>query len=124
VAHSQGTVIALDVLWLLWANNLLQDREVYLVTMGSPFTHLYQHYFPDRYPPLFADGRLNPKWGASLDKTVDAWVNLYRIDDFIGTCVEGSGTFPVNQKPLGPRGHTGYWSDAEALHLMAPYLPG
>jgi hypothetical protein len=125
IAHSQGTVIALDVLWLEWAYNLLAGKTVYLVTMGSPISHLYQHYFPDRYPPLFANGRLNPDWGRHLDQTIQEWGNIYRIDDFIGTWVRGNaaGRFPVNHPPLGAGGHTRYWNELDVLNLMAPYLP-
>ena len=61
VSHSQGSVIALDVLWYNWTADLLKKRQVqnlFLITMGSPFTHLYQYYFPLRYPPLFSSGRV------------------------------------------------------------------
>lgn len=126
VAHSQGTVIALDVLWLEWARNLLAGRKVSFVTMGSPITHLYGHYFPHRYPPLFADGKLNPAWGQWLDVTVQKWLNIYRVDDYIGTFVDGAPSFPENRRMRKDGGHTGYWGDSEARDLMlqAGVLPG
>jgi hypothetical protein len=107
LAHSQGTIIALDVLWLEWAKNLLAGKSVSLVTMGSPISHLYQHYFPHRYPPLFSpDGKLNRPWGTSLDVTVQRWLNVYRADDYIGTIVQGREGFPVNvRSPTTRRPH-------------------
>lgn len=127
VAHSQGTMIAIDVLWLEWAFNRLKGIDVDLVTMGCPFTHLYQYYFPHRYPPLFDGNTLDTtKWeGSRLDSTVQRWLNIYRIDDFVGTHVDGneSGTFPVNTC-IRAGGHTGYWHQCEALVAMRSYLPG
>ena len=88
VSHSQGTVIAIDVLWFDWAERLLEGKQVNLVTMGSPFTHLYQHYFPLRYPELFLNGKFNSSketgWGL-LSHTVSSWWNVFRVDDFVGT---------------------------------------
>jgi hypothetical protein len=120
VAHSQGTMIAIDVLWLTWTRRLLENVQVRLVTMGSPFTHLYQHYFPARYPPLFAS---HDAWGVGLAATLKAWINIYRIDDYIGTWVDGRDGFPENHPTPTPGGHINYWSDPEALEIMAPYLP-
>jgi hypothetical protein len=125
VAHSQGTMIAIDVLWFEWAANRLHGIEVDLVTMGSPFTHLYQYYFPNRYPPLFVAGGLSPKWGSHFTKTVRSWLNVYRVDDFVGTHIDGdsSGRFPENIC-IASGGHTGYWHEAAALKAMSQYLPG
>ena len=128
VAHSQGSVTAIDVLWLEWAANLLAGKVVYLITMGSPFTHLYQYYFPHRYPPLFVGptrSQLNPLWGSWIQKTVRSWANIYRVDDFIGTHIEGdgAGNFPRNYC-VAAGGHTWYWREQGVLHLMLPYLPG
>src|ERR1044071_5613755 len=143
VSHSQGSVIALDVLWYDWAADLIGKTKVknlFLVTMGSPFTHLYQHYFPARYPALFLNGSFNSDpasgWGrlyktfTSEDpkKQTRAWINLFRVDDPIGTHineenVDPTGAFPKNFA-LGPGGHTNYWCDARALEKMKDLLPG
>jgi len=143
VSHSQGSVIALDVLWYDWAADLIKKsnvRNLFLVTMGSPFTHLYQHYFPARYPALFLNGSFNSDpasgWGrlyktfTSEDpkKQTRRWINLFRVDDPIGTHineqgVDPTGTFP-NNFALGPGGHTNYWCDHEALEKMKDVLPG
>ncbi len=113
VAHSQGTMIALQGLGLLRVHGqkackaLPTGVTVSLVTMGSPASDLYRHYLPLRY--RFAD-----RAPAGLDR----WWNLYRIDDFIGTRIEASvDGFPRNL-PIGPRGHTDYWRDREVLAAL------
>ncbi len=131
VSHSQGTVIAADVLWYEWTNDLLQGAHVRLVTMGSPLTHLYQHYFPRRYPPMFdAKGNfVKNDWG-SLFTTVNEWINIYRVDDFVGTYIKGGtkngAPWPDNRPVVEKRyhGHNNYWSQPKVLAMMLPYLPG
>ncbi len=131
VAHSQGTVVAVDSLWYQWTAKVKLDHSIQhvgLVTMGSPFTHLYQHYFPDRYPPLFIDGQFNDHegrgWG-TLRSTVNEWINVFRVDDFIGTYIDGdeANTFPKNIK-RERGGHTGYWGDPTVLTAIQRCLPG
>jgi hypothetical protein len=133
VSHSQGTVIAIDLLCLGGTLRLLEGhpvREVNLVTMGSPFTYLYQYYFPNRYPPLFDDPEarvFNTKGWFALRRAVHRWLNAYRVDDFIGTHIDGDGShnaFPVNHPLDTGRGHTGYWYQPEVLDAVKPYLPG
>ena len=144
ISHSQGSVIALDVLWYNWTADLLKKRNVqnlFLVTMGSPFTHLYQYYFPVRYPPLFLpDGSFNNNqnegWGRLYDTFASkkpnpercTWINLFRVDDPIGTHINRQGidkaeAFPRNYS-LGCGGHTHYWSDTGVLEKMNDLLPG
>src|SRR5690606_19018281 len=56
ISHSQGTMIAIEVLndpELAWLSSSFS--EIRLVTMGSPFAHLYQHYFQHLYPQLEAE---------------------------------------------------------------------
>jgi len=126
VAHSQGTMTAIDALRLEWAATLLAGKELYLITMGSPFTNLYQYYFPHRYPPLFTIGsQCTEAWGPSLRQTIRVWTNIYRIDDFIGNRIDGdsSSQFPSNHC-LAAGGHTGYWQQRDSTQFMLPYLPG
>lgn len=137
VSHSQGSMTAIESLNnedLSWLNNCFDS--VTLVTMGSPFHHLYQHYFGHCYPALD-----RPFW-SSLRRRIDCWVNICRIDDFVGNQME----FPkkrleVNQAvgagvaddsfytptvysnyAVGPRGHTNYWSDREVLVILRRHL--
>ena len=112
VAHSQGSIVAVNVL-CDEAGRLLArcggDREnLALVTLGSPLTHLYQYYFPLLYPPVTAS-----RWDGLYD-SVGKWINIYRINDFVGTFLDARET-PHGLKPanyfVGPRGHTFYWND-------------
>jgi hypothetical protein len=99
-------------------------REVRLVTMGSPLTHLYRHYFPHRYQSLKDKaGNINPVHWVELRNVVTCWRNLFRIDDFVGTEIEGPKWFPDNRWVYG-RGHVGYWTDPEALGVLRDLLPG
>lgn len=131
VSHSQGTMVAIEVLndpEMAWLSGCFSHTS--LLTMGSPFTYLYQTYFGHLYPSLNA-----PQWD-DLRTRLDRWVNLFRIDDFVGQKIE----FPIKGKslqettmlardtsatiqtctdhPLGCRGHTNYWEDVEAIAVI------
>ena len=137
MSHSQGTMIAIESLNnedVAWLNQCF--KSVTLVTMGSPFHHLYQHYFGHCYPALD-----QPYW-SSLRRRIDSWVNICRIDDFVGNQLE----FPNNKSTVhnsvgavtandsiysptfysnhavGLRGHTNYWSDSEVLDILRHQL--
>jgi hypothetical protein len=119
VSHSQGTVIAADVLRQKnWKVGLGYLKSVTLVTMGSPLTHIYQHYFPRQYPSLHG-----PHW-RHLRDNVTAWVNVFRVDDFVGTEVgEMKGAWPKNYQ-VGYGGHTHYWDKDNVLRIITDALPG
>lgn len=119
ISHSQGTMIAIEVLndpELAWLSR--HFSEVRLVTMGSPFSHLYQHYFPNLYPPLD-----DPHW-QELHARLKRWINICRRDDFVGTLIRFPESIGVVPQPLctnhavGPRGHLNYWSDVEVLDIL------
>jgi hypothetical protein len=135
LSHSQGTIVAIETLndpAMGW----LRERfdSIHLVTMGSPFQHLYQHYFPHFYPSLET-----AHWD-TLQSNLDFWVNIFRIDDPVGTEInfpEGylwqhPGTKPENEDsvkpvgcinyPVGPRGHVNYWNDQEVLGILRAEL--
>ena len=141
VSHSQGTMVAVEVLndpELAWLKN--RFSSVSLVTMGSPFSNLYQHYFAHLYPELD-----KPFW-SSMRKRVDRWVNIFRIDDPVGTEIEfplaaavtldchtdHSNGYPDGQcefrdtifsnHPVGCRGHVSYWNDSEVLNILRAEL--
>ena len=137
VSHSQGTMIAVDVLSLTGLSStsratmtarLKTLAEFHLVTMGSPLTHLYQHYFPFRYPPL-----TDHRWGG-LKHTVKHWINVYRVDDYVGTFItpvpdwmnsSGMGSALINV-PIDPGGHVAYWRQPAVFSLtpIKEVLPG
>jgi hypothetical protein len=120
IAHSQGTVIAFDALAKIgsqdWFQPYAKQLRMDMVTVGSPLTHLYQHYFPSHYPP-----RDDPRW-STLSKTIPCWYNIFRVDDYVGTFIrKGSDTaqaqgWPQNI-PARPGGHTNYWAPDIFRHL-------
>ncbi len=120
ISHSQGTVIASEILnsdEMSWLPS--KFKEINLITMGSPIGHLYQYYFPHVYPPLD-----QPFW-SNLRSRVDRWMNIFRIDDFVGTEI----TFPdsiresqgpeCSNHPIEVAGHNWYWIDRQALKVVA-----
>jgi hypothetical protein len=119
VSHSQGTMIAIEVL-----NNsrmrAIRDSfgEIRLVTMGSPFSHLYQHYFSNHYPSLD-----RPFW-SNLRQNVGLWLNIFRVDDFVGTSIDFPESFQVTpglecyNYPIKRCGHNNYWSDKQVIELL------
>ncbi len=132
ISHSQGTMIAIDAFSMInceveqkcmLPNRLDQLDQFHFVTMGSPFTHLYQHYFPFRYPDL-----AHNQW-TGLKSTLRQWVNVFRIDDYIGTHVtpdpDWKTTNPItgNQEPallnvpIDKGGHVGYWRQPDVFQF-------
>ena len=120
VSHSQGTVISVEALRGGRLRARMQTAgidpfDIDLVTMGSPTSHLYGFYFSKEF---------NLKSTAKSKDVHDGianWVNIYRLDDFVGTVVEGpSETFPVNEW-VPAKGHTNYWTDDCVLHHLRNY---
>ncbi len=129
VSHSQGTVLAIDELAQSdfgQADDWLEKLELTLITMGSPFSHLYQHYFPLAYPALN-----DPVW-SRLRRRLNRWINIYRVDDFVGTAIgqenDRSDEFELVQHPMGKGGHVSYLYDAKVVMIIAqalgPEIPG
>jgi hypothetical protein len=130
ISHSQGTVISVDVFSLAnlhdpyrsWLIRRLEEvGGLNLITMGSPLHHLYQHYFPDRYSPL------THGWHGLRD-SLSRWVNIYRIDDYIGTFVD----VPINppdprwgspNRPIHSGGHTEYWNQPAVFRAVCDKEP-
>jgi hypothetical protein len=130
ISHSQGTMVAIEILndpEMAWLNSSFSKTS--LVTMGSPLTYLYQRYFGHLYPSL------NEPYWEELRQRVDRWLNLFRIDDFVGQEVDfpvqtiaktpqswmadfGAAVPESSSHPIGPRGHTNYWDDEEALEVL------
>jgi|GEM_PF-2410735 len=117
IAHSQGTMIALEALGVIRTDRREGDAaprkslapevqcDILLVTMGCPLSDLYIHYFPGRYA-------INPR----QESVVGRWINIYRADDFVGKAVSNpaDAAHPRNVE-VGPRGHVDYWTDREVL---------
>jgi hypothetical protein len=118
LSHSQGTTIALAGLGLMKVDGALRTPtfggvQVDLVTMGSPVDHLYRYYMRTRYS-------LPPDAGPRGMR----WINVYRIDDFIGTRIDTATSGHPMNLAVDPRGHTDYWRDREVLEHLVPFVLG
>lgn len=130
ISHSQGTMVAVEILndpEMAWLSSSFSKTS--LVTMGSPLTYIYQHYFGHLYPSL------NEPYWDDLRQRIDRWLNLFRVDDFVGQEVDfpvqsitktprswmadfGASMPESSTHPLGCRGHVNYWDDEEALKVL------
>ena len=120
VSHSQGTMIAIDLIDLrgkCWLNELPPGSGIGLVTMGSPYTHLYSHYFPSSFRPVGNRANLKILKEGGL---LRAWLNIFRIDDFVGTHIS-KGIWPA-ECPVSPNGHTNYWIDRGVVDKLRKFL--
>lgn len=117
LTHSQGTVIMHDYLRSDRSKVALSGfKRVDVITLASPLSHLYGHYFADYSKAAEQADLLHPK--------LSSWTNLWRIDDPIGHQVGViDGGFIVN-KPLPAGGHVNYWKEDEVcaviLHKISP----
>jgi hypothetical protein len=86
VAHSQGTVIAADLLRLRVLRNLelhVPQRDLHFVTFGSPLRQLYAARFPAFYEWILRENdRLG---GPDLSGTgIVRWINCFCSGDYVG----------------------------------------
>jgi hypothetical protein len=125
VAHSQGTVIAIDLIkreGAEWLANMQEHHTapaIRLVTMGSPYRHLYQHYFPSSFRPIDSQSAM-AKREHDTRGVLSEWINIFRTDDFVGTHV-GSGVWP-EEYPTRANGHTMYWVDRHVIERLQEFL--
>jgi hypothetical protein len=111
VAHSQGSVIAFDYLKeAAPLNKELGGLKPDVVTLGSPLAHLYQHYFYE-YVGLERDV-------AALRNNIGRWVNLYRVDDYIGTSLMLGPEAGIHNVEIGLGGHTDYWKEDQLARVI------
>ena len=109
-------MIAIDLIDLRGKDWLKEiPGGIRLVTMGSPYTHLYGHYFPSSFPSVEKRANLNKKGGL-----LRAWLNIFRIDDFVGTHISKGG-WP-DEFPVVPNGHTNYWVDRGVVDKLRKFL--
>lgn len=115
VAHSQGSVILLDYLRTgRDDNDLAEARRIDVVTLASPLTHIYQHYFP-AYAALNTEAhRLNPK--------LASWTNFWTIDDPIGNRVDVVNGAFIQNIPLEPGGHVDYWREPKVCDAIVALI--
>ena len=121
VSHSQGTVIAMDVIdeyGSEWRKSMKSGARFGLVTMGSPYTHIYNHYFPSSFPDVSSRKGLQPVGNGGI---LDNWINIFRVDDFVGTHIDPDGIWP-KEHPVLPNGHTSYWVDVNVARILQSAL--
>ena len=95
LAHSQGTVIAIDAL----GSAAVPGCD--LITLGSPIESLYHRFL--------ANSLENRPSKQVFPKN---WWNLYRNDDYIAGPVNLRA---VENSEIGAGGHTGYWSEPAVI---------
>jgi hypothetical protein len=110
VAHSLGSVIAIDALVNreVWG----RDHHIVLITMGSPIRRFFLRFFPGE---LFADRIGIAKLSADAGSRVGSflWINVYRPLDVIGAALGLSrARCGIDQSTAQLlENHTGYFSD-------------
>lgn len=105
ISHSQGTIIATQMLADTRVQRRINGRPVTLITMGAPVTHIYQRYFPEMFT-------VDPK------QLQADWFNIFRQDDFVGTRIEGDLFDDARNFPVPPGGHTGYFTDYHVWKIL------
>ncbi len=121
VSHSQGTVVAIDVLnneGPNWLSKMPEGGRLFLITMGSPYTHVHHHYFPSAFAsvPELKNVASTQKGGILTD-----WINVFRIDDFVGTHIDSTGQWP-REKAVPANGHTYYWVDENVFEILKDFV--
>jgi hypothetical protein len=118
LAHSQGSVVIYDYLKSAadYAKNEVGGTKPDVITFGSPLGHVYQHYFREY-------SGLEPSL-ARLSRCTGRWVNLYRIDDYIGVWVGEIDGESVENCPLDPGGHVDYWKEKALAETILRIVAG
>lgn len=122
LAHSQGTVILHDYLvdkdQLIPKQHLVSKAHdqrqnlsrIDVVTLGSPLSHIYCHYFDDYRNTIGETDEVN------LISKVATWTNMWRIDDPIGQLVDAHPA--IENIVLRRGGHQYYWKENEVCQRL------
>jgi hypothetical protein len=116
ISHSQGTVVAVDALQDIELQKYIRSRvrSLTLLTFGSPYEHIYRHYFPIDYP-----AQLSCEFEAFAEQVKFQWTNVFRCDDYVGTFVRPSSKcWGPKNVPLKRGGHVDYWRPEVFLQLQ------
>lgn len=107
VAHSQGSVIACDVIGQ--EGDDVRKKIVALVTAGSPLSSLYERFLASSL-----ESRADQLGGPF--RPPERWINFTRDGDYIGA---SQGARIVDEQQLRSGGHTGYWSEQDLWRHVA-----
>lgn len=111
VTHSQGTVIMHDYLRSVRDDRMLGHiKRIDVVTLASPLSHIYQHYFRAYEVQSGTAAALNPR--------LASWTNLWRIDDPIGSRVDIVLDGFVRNEPMPKGGHVNYWREDRVCEVI------
>jgi hypothetical protein len=117
LAHSQGSVIVYDFLRDNGPNYVrLGDAAPALLTFGSPLGSIYQKYFHE-----YAAAKPVP---LGIAAKLKCWINLYRVDDYIGGRISPPPGLRVDNHVMGLGGHTGYWAEPDVAEALDAILTG
>lgn len=121
VAHSQGSIVAFDYLVKSEAQyEGLGAAAPSILTFGSPLGTLYQKYFPTEYKQKFPAP-------ADLCARLKRWVNIYRVDDYIGGPIQPPDGLDVENRVMKPDEklmHTGYWREVDVARALDELIRG
>jgi hypothetical protein len=130
LSHSQGTVIAADLLRYLNHIGRAPKLPIYLFTMGCPLRQLYGLRFPHLYGWARKSAANWPCTGPDPNDTgVALWVNAYTSGDYVGRYLwypdfphptdARWSIHPAGQEQghkrefcIGAGAHTHYWDDS------------
>ena len=117
LAHSQGSVIVYDYLRDNGPHyTRLGDAAPALLTFGSPLGSIYQKYFHE-----YAASKTVP---LGIAAKLKCWINLYRVDDYIGGRISPPPGLRVDNHVMGMGGHTGYWTEPDVAEALDAILTG
>jgi hypothetical protein len=121
VGHSLGSVIAVDY---LLSQPGLRQKDLTLVTMGSPLMRLFTRFFSSSRAPV----------GAGITQIVVdhdrfRWLNIYRPFDFVGGNMQFAGgkhnsIYNVSTKQIRDplSSHVGYWRDEKVGDIITSFI--
>jgi len=111
VAHSQGSVVVYDYLNdAAPAYAEIGGARPSLLTFGSPIGAVYQRYFYEYAARIPAP--------PGLASRLKCWINLYRVDDYIGGRIYPPEGLTLDNRVMGLGGHTSYWSEPEVADAL------
>jgi hypothetical protein len=117
LAHSQGSIIVYDFLKDNGPHyTRLGDAAPALLTFGSPLGSIYQKYFSE-----YAASNTVP---LGIAARLKCWINLYRVDDYIGGRISPPPGLRIDNHVMGMGGHTGYWTEPDVAEALDAILTG